>query len=218
MLKFVTRLLLIAALLPVAACAESEPTNAKYVEGKHYVKLAEPIATDNQDKIEVLESFWYGCPGCYALETYVRPWAKQLPADVEFVKMPSMLNGGWRVHAQAYYAAKALGLADKNHEKLFDAIHKERRKLFDLNALTDFYVENGADRKLFNGKLKSFAVDGVMKKAFKKQVILSKGGVRSVPALIVNGKYYVSGSMAAGSSGLFDVIDYLIEQERAAAK
>ena len=218
MLKLVARLLFVAALFPFAACAESESGSgiAAFAEGKHYTKLVEPIETSTGDKIEVLELFWYGCGGCYALETYVRPWAKSLPADVAFVKMPAMLSTGWRPHAQAYYAAQTLGLADKNHEKLFDAIHKERRKLFDTKSLTDFYVENGADRKLYNGKLKSFAVDGTMKKAFKKQVILAKSGVRSVPSLIVNGKYYVSGSMAAGSNGLFDVVDFLVAKERAA--
>jgi len=214
MLKMFSRALVLFAFLPLVACAES--STDKYVEGKHYVTLPESVETSNPAKVEVLELFWYGCGGCFALEPFVRSWEKNVPADVEFVKMPSMMSTSWRDHAQAFYAAKSLGVPKKGHEKLFDAIHKDQRKLFDLNSLTDFYVANGADRKLFNGKLKSFAVDREMKKAFKKQVVFSKGGVTGVPAIIVNGKYYVSTSMAAGRAGMFDVVDFLVAKERTA--
>ena len=51
------------------------------------------------------------------------------------------------------YAAEALGLTEKLHEPLFEAMHKKRQKLYDKNALIDFAVEHGVDRQKFSDAL-----------------------------------------------------------------
>ena len=70
-------LLLVLALL-TASCAEAET----FVEGRHYQLLDSPTTTSNPSKIEVVEVFWIGCNHCYALESYIEGWERNLPSDV----------------------------------------------------------------------------------------------------------------------------------------
>ncbi len=41
-----------------------------------YETLTPPQPTQNKDKIEVIEFFWYGCPHCYHLENGYRQMVK----------------------------------------------------------------------------------------------------------------------------------------------
>ncbi|MGE5668772.1 MAG: thiol:disulfide interchange protein DsbA/DsbL, partial [Betaproteobacteria bacterium] len=61
---------------------------APLVEGKNYVRLANPQPVDTGKKIEVIEFFSYGCPHCAALEPYLDAWRAKLPADVTFRRVP----------------------------------------------------------------------------------------------------------------------------------
>jgi len=208
MLKAVKSWLLCLLIIPVVACAQ---TDAPYKEGEHYVELPDVVATSDASKIEVVELFWYGCPHCYVLEPAVKGWKAQMPADVKFVQLPAVLNKSWELHARAYYAAKALNVLEQTHEALFDALHKERRPLFTQEALAGFYADYGVAEEDFNKAFKSFPVSAQISRVKKAQREYRATGV---PLVIVNGKYKVSGTMKAGASGLFDVVDYLVERER----
>ena len=210
MLKTAKRWLLCLLVMPMVACAQS---GDPYQEGEHYAELSKAVATSDASKIEVVELFWYGCPHCYALEPAVESWKEQMPADVKFVRMPAVLNKTWEIHARAYYAAQALGVLKKTHQPLFDALHTKRQSLFSQDTLAAFYAQYGVAEADFNKAFKSFPVSGQISRVSKAQREYRTTGV---PEVIVNGKYKVSGTMKAGASGLFDVVDFLIEKERAA--
>jgi protein dithiol oxidoreductase (disulfide-forming) len=210
MLKAVKSWVLCLLVLPMMACAQSD---APYKEGEHYIELSDAVATSDASKIEVVELFWYGCPHCYVLEPAVKGWKAQMSADVKFVQLPAVLNKSWELHARAYYAAKSLNVLEQTHEALFDALHKERRPLFTQEALAGFYADYGVAEEDFNKAFKSFPVSAQISRVKKAQREYRATGV---PLIIVNGKYKVSGTMKAGASGLFDVVDYLVERERSA--
>ncbi|MDP2379235.1 MAG: thiol:disulfide interchange protein DsbA/DsbL, partial [Pseudohongiella sp.] len=42
-----------------------------YVAGTHYEELPAPVRTNNPDKIEILEVFWYGCGHCFRFQPLV---------------------------------------------------------------------------------------------------------------------------------------------------
>jgi len=94
------------------------------IEGTHYVKLNQPL-TVPPGKIEVIEFFWYGCPHCYHLEPQVNAWLKTIPQDVVFRRVHALPSPAWAAHAQIFYTLQAMGLIDKLHQKVFDAIHKD---------------------------------------------------------------------------------------------
>lgn len=113
---------------------------AEYAEGFEYERVtpAQPVSTEN--KIEVLELFWYGCPHCYRLEPYLHEWLKTKPANVEYVRLPAILRDSWGLHAHAYYTAEALGVLEKIHTALFDAMHKDRKHIESEESIRQFLL------------------------------------------------------------------------------
>ncbi|HED18132.1 MAG TPA: hypothetical protein ENI74_01345, partial [Gammaproteobacteria bacterium] len=45
----------------------------------------------------------------------------------------------------------------------------------------------------------------------------SQYGIKGVPTMVVNGKYRTSASMAGSNKKMLEVVDFLVEKERAAA-
>lgn len=208
MLYILKKSLIALLFFPLLACAEQNET---YTEGEYYKTISKPVITTNQNKIEVVELFWYGCPHCYSLEPLVNKWAKDLPSYIDFQRMPAVMARSWEVHARAYYAAEILGVSEQAHEMLFTAIHKHNERIFDQTTLTEFYVKQGLDQAAFNKVFKSFAVNSKIQQAKTKQRGYQATGV---PAVIVNGKYLISTTMKAGTKDLFKVVNYLVEKER----
>lgn len=216
------RLLLIALLamvLPLAACAKGPDQPADtgkpktFEEGVHYIELFEPVPTAvPADKIEVVEMFWYGCPHCYRLEPHLQAWLKKLPDDVQLVRIPAALNASWSLLARAYYAAQELGILDKLHEPLFQAIHEQGRRLRSEDAVVRFVSALGFDGERFRQAMNSLAVQTKVRHATE---LGRRYGVDGVPALIVNGRYRVLGRGVHSYEEMFQVVDFLIDKERA---
>ena len=119
---------------------------ANYVAGKDYRVLDNPEKISG-DAIIVREFFWYGCPHCNVLNPHMEKWAKTKDKDVAFFKTPAALNPVWEANARGFYAAQLLGFENKTHDALFDAIHKDGKKLFDQASLSKWYASKGVDEK-----------------------------------------------------------------------
>lgn len=182
-----------------------------FVEGSDYDRLAQPVATSNPEKIVVTEMFWYGCPHCFRFEPFVEQWSANLPEDVVFEQVPSMLNPRWTEHARTYYSLKMMNALDRAHKAFFDAIHLKRQRLTDLDTIAEFVAEQGLDEQQFRGNFYSFEVETQIRKNVKKE---SRYGHRGVPAVIVNGKYLVSASKAGSNARMIEIMNYLISQEK----
>ena len=182
---------------------------ANFEEGKHY-KSVQQQSTASGDKIEILEFFWYGCPHCYSFEPYVKAWKKSKPANVVFKRVPAIFRPDWEVQARVYYALSNMGVIEDFHGKIFDAVHKNKKRLNTKEALIDFVVKNGADRDALLKEYDSFSVDGMVRKAKKKQKAFKLQGV---PSVAVNGKYLTSGSMSGSYDNLVKIMNHLIELE-----
>jgi len=190
------------------ACAEP------YKEGEQYKALAQPQATASADKIEVVELFWYGCPHCYRLEPVIGNWLKNKPDDVEFVRMPAIVGPPWELLAKAYYTAEFLGVMDTVHYALFDAIHKDKKKVVDEAAVQAIFEAQGVSAEDFRNTFNSFAVAVKVNNA---KMMTKRYAISGVPTIIINGKYNTSGSLAGSNENILKVVDYLVEQERQAA-
>lgn len=165
-------------------------------------------------KIEVLEFFWYGCPHCYAMEAFVDKWLATKPADVEFIRVPGVLNKVWMAHARAYYTAQKLGVLEQVHKPLFDAMHKERREIFTEDELREFFEEKGVKGEDFTRIYNSHETEIRMKQAY---VLAQNYRLTGVPAFVVNGKYLTSGQLAGTYDNILATIDKLVAMEREAA-
>ncbi len=95
----VFRLLSVVAGLTLAFAANAQGSPA---EGVDYIELKPPQSTESSGKVEVIEFFWYRCPHCYSLEPDLESWVKRLPRDVQFKRVPGILNDdGGRLARQA---------------------------------------------------------------------------------------------------------------------
>ena len=194
-------------LLLFFSCAQAE----EYVQGRHYQILDNPTVTRNPSKIEVVEVFWFGCNHCYALESYIQPWKKDLPNDVDFWKSHITWNAQAETHARLFYSAKALGIEEKAIPAAFTAIWRERRNLLGNSEVEYFFKGFGIEKERYLSVSNSFGVNNAVKQANNR---MRQWAVTGVPTIIVNGKYKVSGTREIGTSKLLDVVDFLIEKER----
>jgi len=176
-----------------------------------YSVITPPLPTETNNKIEVLEIFWYGCPHCYAFEPYLRQWLSKKPADVEFHRVPGILGNNWVPHAKAYYIAEKLGILDKMHQRLFDAIHKDRQSIFSDDEIKAFFIAEGVDEAKFNEIYDSKELLEKLRKAFELQ---QKARITGVPSVIINGKYQTSPTLAGSHENTLKVLDYLVDKER----
>ena len=205
------RISTLVSLLLFAVFAHAAPY--QYEEGTHYVELDTPINTRMPDKIVVAEYFSYGCPHCYQFEPLINAWKSELPEDVVFERTPAVWNRDYQLFAQTYYTAKALDVLDVIHVPIFQAIHAERRRISDPEAMARFFGEYGIDPVDFAKAFSSFGVRASVQQAEAKGRAYRSTGV---PALIVNGKYRIEGGMAGSNAAMLRVADFLIAKERAA--
>lgn len=179
-----------------------------------FQKLPSPQPTSDPDRIEVVEVFWYGCPHCNRFQFFLEPWLEALPDHVRFVRMPAVFSDVWELHARAYYIAAALGVLDEIHPRIFAAIHDEGRPLETMAAVRDFFIAQGVAASDFDRHANSFSV----KSGLQRSVVMQgRYGLRGVPALIVNGRFLVSGSTAGSYPKVLKVTDALIAREHEAA-
>ncbi|MGB5707438.1 MAG: thiol:disulfide interchange protein DsbA/DsbL [Arenicellales bacterium] len=181
----------------------------EYVEGGHYELLSEVQPVQTGDKIEVVEMFWYRCPHCYRLEPYIIKWLENIPDNAEHVPIPAMLNQSWEFQARVYFTFEALGLVDQLHGKFFDAIHKDRKPFNTVEQVAEWAGAQGADPGAIVDTFNSFAVNNKLNFA---SVMGRKYGITGVPAIIVDGKYRTSVSMAGSHDELINVINFLINK------
>lgn len=181
--------------------------------GEEFRATTQAIPTEQPAKIEVLELFWYGCPHCYHMEPQLAAWVKNLPKDVYFKRVPGLPQPAWAPMAKAYYAMEQLGVLEKLHSKLFEAIHKQRTLRPDDEAATIDWItkQGGLDRKKVEAAFNSFSMNTKLMKAAQ---IFRASGATGVPALIIDGKYLTSSTMAGGNPQALQVADYLIERAR----
>lgn len=196
--------ILIASLLFVSVSVAEVDTD-KY----DLLKIPQPMQSE---KIEVVELFWYNCPHCYQFEQYLGPWLNKLPEDVEVIFMPAVFNEKWAVLAKAYYTAEALGILDKIHHAIFEAIHIKHQRIKTEQDVQAFFTAHGVSPEDFTKTYHNFSVDMKTRRA---QLLTQKYGITGVPALIVNGKYRISGSHVTSYKEMVEVVIQLIEQERA---
>jgi thiol:disulfide interchange protein DsbA len=199
-------LILVTCALPLTAVHAADPAvPPTFEEGKDYLRLPNPLPTAVPDKIEVIEFFSYTCPHCRSLEPSAQAWLKRKPDNVAFVRIAVSFSANWEPSARAYYAAEALGVLDKVHQPLFEAVHRNPRITLDEFAV--FFAEQGVDQDAFRKAYSSFQTETQLRRGTQ---IAQRYKINGVPAIIVDGKYEVR------SPRMFETVDFLIGQETAA--
>ena len=175
-----------------------------------YIQISEQAQTES-DKIVIYEFFWYGCPHCYNIEPIINDIESNLDKDTILIKVPVALRDSWELHAKAYYALQQMKLDDNLHEKVFAEIHVNSNRLDTKEKLANFIKEEGYDADKFLKILDSFGTEIRIKKASR---LANQYQIKSVPTLVINGKYKTSGSHVSSYQELYDVVQLLVDKER----
>ena len=219
-----------AALLIGLAAVSAVHAQETWEAGKHYFAVEPPQTTQTGDKIEVLEVFSYACPACNQFRPFADKIKAALPANAQMRYLPAAFRADedWPVFQRAFFAADALGVVDKTHNAMFDAIwkdgtlkitdpvsHKIVNPLPTIDDVAKFYANYGVKAEDFVGAANSFAVNTKMKRADAQ---IKAYGVDSTPTVIVNGKYRVTAVSAGGWDKVQPLVTYLVARESQAAK
>jgi thiol:disulfide interchange protein DsbA len=204
---------LLAALAAPAALAQG--LLEKYQAGTHYFPIQPAQATTApKGKVEVVEVFSYACIHCATFQSKVNDWTKSMPASASFGYLPAAWNPSWEMVARAYYASEALGILDQTHNAFFNAIFIEKIPFATLQDIASWYTRFGVTEQAFLDAANSFTTNTRIQRS--KQMV-PRYGVDGTPSVVVAGKYRVTGGSAGGYDKVFDVVDFLVAREAAAA-
>lgn len=191
--------------LPLAAPALAQARQFK--EGKDYVKLAKPVASEAPaGKVEVIEFFWYSCPHCNVFEPSFEAWVKTAPKDLLVHRVPVAFNASFVPQQKLYYALEGMGKLPELHTKVFRAVHVERQALNKDDLIFDWIAKQGVDLAKFKEVYGSFTVANQVRKASQLQEAYQ---VEGVPSMGVAGRYYTDGTMAGNMQNVLQVVEYL---------
>jgi thiol:disulfide interchange protein DsbA len=226
-----------SAAMPAASTAAQKTSapaapfvdDGKWVEGKNYFTIEPAQPTGIPDKIVVTEAFSYACPACNQFHTTADQLAQSLPSNAVMTYLPVSFrpDENFPLFQRAYFAAKALGVADKTYDAMFDAIWKSGELASDdlttgrpkpqsawptIDDVAKFYAKYGIDPKQFVAVANSFSINTQMKRA---DDMVKAYGVEGTPTIIVNGKYRFSPGDAGGYSQSIELTKWLIAKEAA---
>ena len=162
-------------------------------------------------KIQVVEAFWYGCPHCYIFDEYLSKWEKKNDEDIEFINMPVVFNKPWLLHARVFYTFKEMDNYSELHKNFFYAFHEQQRKFNTMDSIMNFFESQNVDIEQAKKILLS---EKVSKKVQEANYMLETYKIDSVPAIIINNKYKISGSMAKTYDRMIEISEYIIDLER----
>src|SRR3954468_2452173 len=200
---------------------------ATYTEGVNYFLVSPAQHTSvPAGKIEVAEVFSYGCPFCAQIDPMIQQLQSSLPSNAQMVYVPASFNRAeaWPMFQRATCTAQILGIFDKTHNKMFDAVwktgelaisdpktHRIKNPLPTIEDVAKYYNHiSGVPVQKFLDTAKSFAVDTAMR---RDDALVLAYHIDGTPSLVVNGKYRITVQSAGGTAQMIDVAKYLVAQE-----
>jgi protein dithiol oxidoreductase (disulfide-forming) len=219
----------IAALFGILAClltfdCRAAPT---WTQGRHYILLspAQPTSV-GAGKIEVMEVFSYACPACNGFQPVIDRLRHSLPPQAQIVFLPAAFNPAedWPMFQRAYFAAQSLGIAERTHQGMFDAVwksgelavsdpvtHQLKNPQPSIEDAARCYERMaGVKPDLFLSAASSFGVDAKIRAANAQIAAMQ---VPSTPCIVVNGKYRVSLDSLSSIDDLVELVRYLVAKE-----
>lgn len=201
-------------MMPMALLAQ---TSAPRLNVDYTVLVApQPVYFPIKGKIEVAEVFSYACGACASANPAINAWQKSKPADVNFVYIHSVVQGGpWERFARGFFAAEAKKIQAKSHDAIFQAVFVDQ-KLANTASLEDiakFYSKYGVSSARMLAIMKSPSISAKLNRS--KQFTM-RTGASSTPTIIVAGKYKVNATREGGFAGMMRTVDFLVAKERAA--
>jgi len=220
---------LLALLLLGIAPAAMSATN--WVAGTHYflISPAQPTSAA-PGKVEVAEIFSYACPACNRFYPVADKLKAALPPNAQMVYIAASFrpDEDWPMFQQAYYTAQVLGIDQRTHDAMFDAIWKTGELAIadpasqrlkspppSIQDAAKFYARvAGVKPDAFVTAANSFGVGVKMRQADQQMKAFQ---VDQTPTIVVDGKYRITVGSAGGDDQLIELVKYLVAQSASGA-
>lgn len=163
------------------------------------------------DKIEVIDFFWYGCPYCYQLLPLFTAWEKTQPADVQVRRIPAILRQEWIPDAHLYYTLELVGAAERLHTPVFEAIHRDRLLVTDMEAVRKWATANGIDRAKWDA---AYNAQEVRDRVVRAVDLARDYDVRGTPVVIVDGRYQTGSGQSGSLKNVMPTVEALVKLAR----
>lgn len=185
----------------------------KLIAGADF-QLVDPRAPVDapKGKIEVVEFFWYSCPHCNAFEPTMEAWLKKLPKDVAFKRVPVAFRDDFVPQQRLFYALEAMGLLDKLHTKVFEAIHVQKQRLARAEEIGPWMASQGVNEVKFMEQYNSFSATSKARRAVQLQDAYR---IEGVPTLGIAGRFYTDGVLGKSMERALQITDALVAEVRA---
>jgi thiol:disulfide interchange protein DsbA len=225
--RFVRLVACVLALSAVGgASLAGEPANP-FREGTHYSVLRTPQPSlVAAGRIEVTEVFSFGCPACNQFQSTIDRLRAALPGNAEMVFVHASWNKAesWPLFQRAFATAQLLGIADKSHAAMFNAIwganaplavvDPKTGKLKSRQPTIEDVARFHAGRKdtteeKFLATSRSFAVDTRIRLF---ETLVKGYAVPSTPCLIVGGRYRVEMGSVQSTEQLIALVRMLVQK------
>jgi protein dithiol oxidoreductase (disulfide-forming) len=212
---------------PAPAPAGAAPASAKWVLGRNYFLIVPARPTGlPPGKVQVTEVFSYACPACNQFQPYMRKLEHSVAPNVVVNFLPAAFNPAedWPMFQLAYVTAQTLGIADKNHDAMFDAVWTTgelgttdpssgglKAHMPTIEDAARFYEKrSGVPAAKFVAASKTFGVDSQVR---IDDEAIKQYAVDRTPTFIVNGKYRLQVESAGGADGLIELVNWLVAKE-----
>lgn len=166
-------------------------------------------------RVEVVDFFWYDCGFCNAFEPVLASWARRQPPEVSVRRVPVGFRDSFVPLQRLFYALEAMDQLAPLHAKVFAAIHGPNPDLpKDARGqeLAEWVEKQGVDVQRF---VTLFNAPQTVDKVRRAVRLQNQYRVLGVPAMGVDGRFYVDGEFANNPVRTLQVVDYLVAQVRA---
>ena len=141
------------------------------------------------DSIQVIEFFSYECPACERIDPTMEELRESLPDTVEFRRVHVTFSPRQRLLARAHIALSHHKAVQRNHERIFRAIHDRNKRFMTAESIGDFVDGFGIEKDTLVSTMSGSRVEGIMR---KNRSLVEEVDVFSIPALLVGGRYVMN--------------------------
>jgi serine protease len=218
---------LLAMTLALLGASAGAHADSRWVAGQHYflINPAQPTGLP-AGKVQVIEIFSYACPGCNRFYPVADRLRASLPpyAVMEYLAASFRPDEDWPMFQRAYVTAQQMGIDERTHDAMFDAVWKSGElAVFDpatqharhpppsIADAAQFYAKAaGVKPEAFLATAGSFGVDVKVREADER---IRNYAIGETPSIVVNGKYRLNPVSAGGYEETIDLVKWLVSQE-----
>jgi thiol:disulfide interchange protein DsbA len=173
-----------------------------------------------------MEVFSYGCIACNGFQPVIAKLEKGLPPSAKMVFLPASFrtDEDWPMLQRAYFAAQSIGIAERTHQEIFNAVwktgelgisdpvtHRLKSPQPTLEDAARCYGRlAGIKPEEFLSAAHSFGVEMKIKAADAQVMAMQVPGT---PCIVVNGKYRLELDSLRSSDEIVDLVNYLVAKE-----